>query len=298
MPAEVLNPDLAFTSVERQRQRRVCYFCRKLNHVMKDYFIRKRIEAQKKSRFYNSSRKNKDLEALDLSSEERETSSKHVWILDSGASTQMVKDRIWFENFVSSASEVFLAGKDSKFKFCGLGKITRKFHPPNTNNQSNDVLELIHADLCGPVDVESLGGFKYFLIIVDDYSGMYFSFFFRSKTEVISTFEKFKAKYENLRDKRIKRLRTDNGLEFLNKEIIAYLNKFGIMHEKTIPYNAESNGKAERAIRVTAERARIALYESNLPLNFWAEEVAYNTQVSNLTPRKGKAKLCERKTWI
>ncbi|GBN21615.1 hypothetical protein AVEN_247400-1 [Araneus ventricosus] len=63
------------------------------------------------------------------------------------------------------------------------------------------------------------------------------------------------------------------------------------MHEKTIPYNAESNGKAERAIRVTVERARIALYESNLPLYFWAEAVAYSTHVSNLTPRKGKAKL-------
>ncbi|GBM50319.1 Retrovirus-related Pol polyprotein from transposon TNT 1-94 [Araneus ventricosus] len=174
---------------------------------------------------------------------------------------------------------------------CDLGKITRKLHPPVTNDQSIDVLELIHADLCGSVHVESLGGSKYFLIIVDDYSGMYFSFFLKSKTEVLSTFEKFKAKYENLHDKYIKRLRTDNGLEFLNKEMTAYLNKFGIIHEKTIPYNAESNDKVERAIRVTVERARIALYESNLPLNFWAEAVAYSMHVSNFTPRKGKAKL-------
>ncbi|GBO06534.1 Retrovirus-related Pol polyprotein from transposon TNT 1-94 [Araneus ventricosus] len=174
---------------------------------------------------------------------------------------------------------------------CNLGKISRKFHPLITNDQSNDVLELIRTDLCGPVHVESLGSSKYFLIIVDDYSGMYLSLFLKSKTEILSTFEKFKAKYENLRDKRIKCLRTNNGLEFLNKEMTACLNKFGIMHEKTIPYIAESNGKAERAIRVTVERARIALYESNLPLNFWAEAVAYSTHVSNLTPRKGKAKL-------
>ncbi|GBM87506.1 hypothetical protein AVEN_97373-1 [Araneus ventricosus] len=122
MPAEVLNPELTFTAVRRQRQKRVCYFCRKPNHVMKDGFIRKLIEAQKKSRFYHSSRKKKDLEALALSSEVEETSTKRLCIFDSGASTHMVKDRIWFENFVSSASEVFLAGKDCQLKSYGSVK--------------------------------------------------------------------------------------------------------------------------------------------------------------------------------
>ncbi|GFX59475.1 retrovirus-related Pol polyprotein from transposon TNT 1-94 [Trichonephila clavipes] len=60
--------------------------------------------------------------------------------------------------------------------------------------------------------------------------------------------------------------------------------------KKTIPYNSESNGKAERANRVLLERARSLLYESKLPLKFWAEAINCITQVSNVTPRKGKEK--------
>ncbi|GFV01110.1 uncharacterized protein TNCV_1010311 [Trichonephila clavipes] len=60
--------------------------------------------------------------------------------------------------------------------------------------------------------------------------------------------------------------------------------------KKTIPYNSESNGKAERANRVLLERARSLLYESKLPLKFWAEAINCSTQVSNVTPRKRKEK--------
>ncbi|GFX81002.1 retrovirus-related Pol polyprotein from transposon TNT 1-94 [Trichonephila clavipes] len=69
----------------------------------------------------------------------------------------------------------------------------------------------------------------------------------------------------------------------------------------------ESNGKAERekANRVLLERARSLLYESKLPLKFWAEAINCSTQVSNVTPRKGKEKIpleiwtgeIENETW-
>ncbi|GFV17875.1 retrovirus-related Pol polyprotein from transposon TNT 1-94 [Trichonephila clavipes] len=45
-----------------------------------------------------------------------------------------------------------------------------------------------------------------------------------------------------------------------------------------------------RANRVLLERARSLLYESKLPLKFWAEAINCSTQVSNVTPRKGKKK--------
>ncbi|KFM59631.1 Retrovirus-related Pol polyprotein from transposon TNT 1-94, partial [Stegodyphus mimosarum] len=107
--------------------------------------------------------------------------------------------------------------RDFKCETCDISKITRKSHPNIDINQSSEILELIHSDLCGPVQTESIGGSKYFMILVDDFSGMYFTYFLKSKNQVFDTFSKFKAKYENLTGKRIKRLRTDNGLEFVNE---------------------------------------------------------------------------------
>ncbi|GFS49740.1 retrovirus-related Pol polyprotein from transposon TNT 1-94 [Trichonephila clavipes] len=99
------------------------------------------------------------------------------------------------------------------------------------------------------------------------------------------------VKYENLTDKKIKKIRTDNGLEFVNEQLDTYLANSGIFHEKTIPYNSKSNDKAERANRVLLERARSLLYESKFPLKFWAEAINCSTQVSNVTPQKGKEKV-------
>ncbi|GBN13319.1 Retrovirus-related Pol polyprotein from transposon TNT 1-94 [Araneus ventricosus] len=186
---------------------------------------------------------------------------------------------------------------DFKCETCDISKITRKTHPNIDVNQSSEILELIHADLCGPIQPESYGGAKYFMVLVDDFSGMYFTYFLKNKNEVFDIFSQFKAKYENLTDKRIKKLRTDNGLEFVNEQLDTYLANSDIFHEKTIPYNSGSNGKAERANRILLERARSLLYESELPLKFWAEVINFSTQVSNVTPRKGKEKI-PLETWI
>ncbi|GBN69463.1 Retrovirus-related Pol polyprotein from transposon TNT 1-94, partial [Araneus ventricosus] len=186
---------------------------------------------------------------------------------------------------------------DFKCETCDISKITRKTHPNVDVNQSFEILELIHADLCGPIQPESYGGAKYFMVLVDDISGMYFTYFLKNKNEVFDIFSQFKTKYENLTDKRIKKLRTDNGLEFVNEQLDTYLSNSGIFHEKTIPYNSESNGKAERANSILLEKARSLLYESELPLKFWAEAINFSTRVSNVIPRKGKEKI-PLETWI
>ncbi|GFU72912.1 retrovirus-related Pol polyprotein from transposon TNT 1-94 [Trichonephila clavipes] len=104
----------------------------------------------------------------------------------------------------------------------------------------------------------------------------------------VSYVPQLRSKYENLTDKTIKRIKTDNGFEFVNEQLDTYLANAGIFPEKTIPYNSESNGKREIANRVLLERARSLLYESKPPLKFRAKSINCSTQVSNVAPRKWK----------
>ncbi|GFW20847.1 retrovirus-related Pol polyprotein from transposon TNT 1-94 [Trichonephila clavipes] len=46
---------------------------------------------------------------------------------------------------------------------CDISKVTRKTHHSFDINQSSQILELLHADLCGPINIESYGGAKYFM---------------------------------------------------------------------------------------------------------------------------------------
>ena len=50
-----------------------------------------------------------------------------------------------------------------------MGKQSRKSHYSIINTTIVEPLELFHINLCGPSSIESIGGNKYILVIVDDF---------------------------------------------------------------------------------------------------------------------------------
>ena len=76
------------------------------------------------------------------------------------------------------------------------------------------ILELIHADLCGPMRMESLVGNKYFLLFTDDYSRMSWVYFLKHKSESFECFKKFMALVEKQSERAVKVLHTDRRGEF------------------------------------------------------------------------------------
>lgn len=148
---------------------------------------------------------------------------------------------------------------------------------PHVGQRSTETLQVIHSDVCGPMETKSIAGAQYFVLFIDDYSRMTFIYFHKYKSEIFSIFKNFKAMVENQQNKKIKVLRTDNGGEFCNKEMENYLLKEGIIHQKTNAYTPEQNGVCERANKTVVEKARCLLFDAKLEKKFWAE--ASNTAV-------------------
>jgi hypothetical protein len=72
---------------------------------------------------------------------------------------------------------------------------------------------------------------------------------------------------------RIKKIRSDNGMEFKNSQIKGFLEEDGIKHEFSSPYTPQQNGVVERKNRTQLDMARTMLDEYKTHDRFWAEAI-------------------------
>lgn len=169
-------------------------------------------------------------------------------------------------------------------KICIQGKQTSTPFSKKSNFKSNTILELIHSDLFGPIEKESLGGSRYCATFTDDKSRYIEVFFLKRKDEVKDAFIRFKSAIEKKTGHQIKTLRTDNGLEYTGPEFDEYLAQQGIRREKSAPFSPQSNGISERVNRTLIEMARCLLIQANLPVTFWSEAAMTACHIRNRSP--------------
>eukprot|EP00253_Pinus_taeda_P026414 PITA_26414 len=86
---------------------------------------------------------------------------------------------------------------DSLCEGCILGKQHRESFPSGKSIRTKAPLEIIHSDLCGPMQAASLAGNQYFLTFIDDFTGKTWLYFLKNKSEVFEKFKNFKALVEN-----------------------------------------------------------------------------------------------------
>ena len=84
---------------------------------------------------------------------------------------------------------------------CFMGKMTKTLFI-GTLERANDLLEIIHTNVCGPMSVEARGGYHYFLTFTDDLSRYRYIFLMKHKSETFEKFKEFQSEVENHRKKK------------------------------------------------------------------------------------------------
>uniref|UniRef100_A0A0A1X768 Retrovirus-related Pol polyprotein from transposon TNT 1-94 n=1 Tax=Zeugodacus cucurbitae TaxID=28588 RepID=A0A0A1X768_ZEUCU len=169
---------------------------------------------------------------------------------------------------------------------CNKSKICAVPFPKKCERETKQILELVHTDVCGPINVKSVGGARYFLTFIDDFSRMIFIYSIKEKSEVFEKFKTFKNMVENQTQKTIKKLRSDNGTEYTNNKFSEFLKECGIKRQLTVPYTPQQNGVAERVNRTIVEMARSLLVHANLKEELWGEAVHTAVYIRNRAPTK------------
>jgi transposase InsO family protein len=121
--------------------------------------------------------------------------------------------------------------KDRICRACQARKQVSVPHPPKSIMTTIQPLELIHMDVFGPVAYLSLGGNKYGLVTVDDYSRFTWVFFVFDKYQVQEKVKIFIRRAQKEFGLPIKKVRSDNRTEFKNTQVEEFLDEEGIKHE-------------------------------------------------------------------
>lgn len=180
---------------------------------------------------------------------------------------------------------------------CLLGKHSRKSFPEEASTRAKKPLELVHSDVCGPINPSSLGKSNYFVLFIDDFSRKTWVYFLKQKLEVFETFKKFKALVEKESGYSIKALRSDRGGEFTSKKFEKYCEENGIRRPVTVPYSPQQNGVAERKNRSILNMTRCILKSKRLPKELWAEAVNCAVYLSNRSPSRSVWNKTPQEAW-
>nr|GEV25090.1 retrovirus-related Pol polyprotein from transposon TNT 1-94 [Tanacetum cinerariifolium] len=139
----------------------------------------------------------------------------------------------------------------------------------------------LHIDLFGPTFVKSLNKKSYCLVVTDDYSRFTWVFFLATKDETSPILKTFITCLENQLSLMVKVIRSDNGTEFKNNDLNQFCGMNGIKKEFNVLRTPQQNGIAERKNKTLIEAARTMLADSLLLIPFWAEAVNTACYVQN-----------------
>jgi transposase InsO family protein len=167
---------------------------------------------------------------------------------------------------------------------CLAGKQRCATFPTVAKFRTEEKLELVHEDLCGPVTPATSGGKRYFFLLVDDVSRYMWLVLLATKDEALAAFTAFQAWAEAEAGRKIGTLRTDRGGEFTARSFADHCTKQGMQRHLTAPYTPEQNGVVERRNQSVMGMARSMMNAMSMSSWFWGETVLTVVFILNRSP--------------
>ncbi|GJS12393.1 hypothetical protein Tco_0369189 [Tanacetum coccineum] len=129
---------------------------------------------------------------------------------------------------------------------CISGKMARKPFT-HASERADDLLGIIHSDVCGPFRTTSREGANYYVTFTDDFS-----------------------RYG----------------EYLSQEFLDHLRSHGIISQLTPPYTPQHNGVSERRNQTLLDMVRSMMSLTTLPMSFWGYALESAARILNMVPTK------------
>jgi transposase InsO family protein len=169
---------------------------------------------------------------------------------------------------------------------CLVGKQRRLPFPAASKYRAARQLELVHADLCGPITPPTAGGKKMFLLVVDDMSRYMWLVLLDRKDEAAAVITRLQARTEAEVGHKLGTLRTDRGGELTAQAFMEYCAGKGVQRHLTALYTPQHNGVMERRNQTVLGMARCMLKSMGIPGRFWGEAVTTTVFVLNRAPTR------------
>nr|GEU78596.1 hypothetical protein [Tanacetum cinerariifolium] len=288
-----------------------CYICQSDDHLKRNCPKNNRKNSTgyvKKDEQPSSSGSTNDDSELDILFDFMECDEGSVQLDDNRKCKIRGIDKVWHKRLgpISEAGlqvleKQGLFGKKSPGKLyscenCVLGK-SHQVNFGVGRHTAQGAIDYAHSDLWGPSQVESLGGKRYFLSIVDDYSRRVWVYILRFKYEAFRKFKEWKQLVDNQIGRTVKKLRTNNGLKFCNWKFEQLCIESEIARHLTIVGTPQQNGIAEHMNRTLMNKVRCLLIQSGLPKTFWAEATCTAAYLINRPPSRAIEKKTPMEMW-
>jgi hypothetical protein len=163
---------------------------------------------------------------------------------------------------LSSRSNISCS-RGSSEHLCHACQVSRHSRLPFSTSTSRaaQAFDLIHCDLWTS-PIHSLSGYKYYLVILDDFSHFLRTFPLRLKSDTFSIFTHFFAWVSTQFCHLVRALQCDKGREFDTTASRSFLFH-GIQSRLLYPYTSPQNGRAERIIRTTTTMICYLLFRAS-----------------------------------